>query len=257
MQFVDTHAHIYSEQFNHDREAMLKRTFALDVKRIFMPNVDSQSIEGMLALEDAYPCQCYAMMGVHPCSIEADFEKELQIAEAWLSQRKFVAIGEIGLDYYWSTEFVAQQKEAFRIQVGWAKQYNLPIVIHCRDSFQDTVDLLKEIGTENLTGIFHCFTGSLEDAQQVIDLGFKLGIGGVSTFKNGGLDKVIPFVDMEHLVLETDSPYLAPVPHRGKRNETSYIPLVAQRIADLKQTSVLAVADATTQNALKLFGIED
>jgi TatD DNase family protein len=256
MQFVDTHAHVYSEQFTNDREAMLQRTFDSNVTRIFMPNVDSHSINGMLALEEHYPQHCYAMMGVHPCSIEANFEKELKIAEEWLTKRKFIAVGEIGLDYYWSMEFVEQQKEAFRIQVNWAKHHRLPIVIHCRDSFQDTVSLLNDMGTENLTGVFHCFTGTLEDAQTAIALGFKLGIGGVSTFKNGGLDKVIPFVDLRHLVLETDSPYLAPVPHRGKRNETSYIPLIAQRVADLQQVSLATVAEVTTQNALELFQIQ-
>ncbi len=255
MQFIDTHAHIYADSFAHDREAMLKRTFEAGVTRIFMPNVDSRSTDGMLALEATYPQHCYAMMGVHPCSIEADFEKELKMAEDWLSKRKFIAIGEIGLDYYWSTAFVEQQKEAFRIQVGWARQYNLPIVIHCRDSFTDTVTLLTEIGTEGITGVFHCFTGTLQDAQTAIDLGFKLGIGGVSTFKNGGLDQVLPSVDLSHLVLETDSPYLAPVPHRGKRNETSYIPLIAQRIADLQGISLATVAEVTTKNALALFNL--
>ncbi|MDJ1502307.1 TatD family hydrolase [Xanthocytophaga agilis] len=256
MQFVDTHAHIYGDQFTNDRETMLKRTFDAGVTKIFMPNVDSTSIDGMLALEDHYPDQCFSMMGVHPCSIEADFEKELKIAEDWLGKREFVAIGEIGLDYYWSTEFVEQQKEALKIQVSWAKKYDLPIVIHCRDSFRDTVAVLEETGLTGVTGIFHCFSGTLEDAQIAIEMGFKLGIGGVSTFKNGGLDKVIPFVDLQHLVLETDSPYLAPVPYRGKRNETSYIPLIAQRVADLKEVSVATVAEATTQNALLLFGVK-
>lgn len=256
MQFVDTHAHIYGDQFNNDREKMLKRTFDAGVTKIFMPNVDSTSIEGMLALEDQYPDQCFSMMGVHPCSIEADFEKELKIAEDWLGKRKFVAIGEIGLDYYWSMEFVEQQKEALKIQVSWAKKYELPIIIHCRDSFRDTVAILEETGLTGITGIFHCFSGSMEDAQIAIDMGFKLGIGGVSTFKNGGLDKVIPFVDLQHLVLETDSPYLAPVPYRGKRNETSYIPLIAQRIADLKAVSLATVAEVTTQNALSLFRVK-
>ncbi|MDJ1470137.1 TatD family hydrolase [Xanthocytophaga flava] len=256
MQFVDTHAHIYGDQFNNDREVMLKRTFSAGVTKIFMPNVDSTSIEGMLALEDQYPDHCFSMMGVHPCSIETDFERELKIAEDWLAKRKFVAIGEIGLDYYWSMEFVEQQKEALKIQVSWAKKYDLPIVIHCRDSFRDTVAVLAETGITGLKGIFHCFSGSIEDAQIAIDMGFKLGIGGVSTFKNGGLDKVIPFVELKHLVLETDSPYLAPVPYRGKRNETSYIPLIAQRVADLKGISVATVAEVTTQNALSLFGVK-
>ncbi len=255
MQLIDTHAHIYADNFNADREAMLERTFAAGVSRVFMPNIDHASIDGMLALEQQYPQHCFAMMGLHPCYAAADFEKQLQLVEDWLQRRKFIAIGEIGLDYYWSTEFAAQQREAFRIQVGWAKQYKLPIVIHCRNSFRETVELLQDIGTEGVTGIFHCFTGNLEEAQTAIGMGFLLGIGGVATFKNGGLDTVLPHVDLRHLVLETDSPYLAPVPHRGKRNETAYLPIIVRRVADLKQTSIEHVAEITTQNALDLIKI--
>ena len=255
MQLTDTHAHIYADSFNADREAMLQRTFAAGVGRVFMPNIDHNSIDGMLALEQQYPQHCFAMMGLHPCYAVADFERQLQVVEGWLQRRKFIAIGEIGLDYHWSTEFAAQQREAFRIQVGWAKQYKQPIVIHCRNSFRETVELLQDIGTEGVTGIFHCFTGNLEEAKTAIGMGFLLGIGGVSTFKNGGLDKVLPHVDLRHLVLETDSPYLAPVPHRGKRNETGYLPVIARRVADLMQVSVEEVAEITTQNALDLIRI--
>jgi TatD DNase family protein len=254
MQLIDTHAHIYADNFDADRKAMLERTFAAGVSRIFMPNINHDSIDGMLALEQQYQQQCFAMMGLHPCYVAADFEKQLQEVEGWLQRRKFIAIGEIGLDYYWSTEFAAQQREALRIQVGWAKQYKLPIIIHCRNSFRETVELLQTIGTEGVSGIFHCFTGNLEDAQTAIEMGFLLGIGGVSTFKNGGLDQVIPHVDLQHIVLETDSPYLAPVPHRGKRNETSYLPIIARRVADLKQTSVEHIAEITTRNAMNLVG---
>ncbi len=253
MQFIDTHAHIYDKQFTNDRQTMLEHTFAAGVNRIYMPNVDSETIDGMLMLEAAYPTHCFATMGLHPCSVEKNFEQELQIVESWLQKRSFAAIGEIGLDYYWSMEFVEQQKKALQIQVQWAKQFQLPIIIHCRNSFHETVAVLKEVGIEGVTGIFHCFSGTLEEAQTAIDLGFKLGIGGVCTFKNGGLDKVLPFVDLKHIVLETDSPYLAPVPHRGKRNETSYIPLIAQRVADLMQKPLKTVAEVTTQNALSLF----
>ncbi len=250
---IDSHAHIYAPEFNADRSAMLENAFGSGVNRIYMPNIDSTSVEGMLALEEAYPGRCIATMGLHPCYVTASFEQELATVESWLQKRSFAAIGEIGLDYYWSVEFKAQQEEAFKIQVAWAKQYQLPVIIHCRNSFAETVELLKSVGTNGITGVFHCFTGTLEDARQAIELGFLLGIGGVATFKNGGLDKVLPFVDAKHLVLETDSPYLAPVPHRGKRNQPGYLPLVTQRVADLQQTSAVEIDRITTQNALGLF----
>ncbi len=251
---IDTHAHIYAPEFDQDRQAMLERAFEIGVSHVFMPNIDHTSIENMLRLEEQYPGQCLAMMGLHPCYVGADVEKELQQVEQWLGKRKFIAIGEIGLDYYWSTEFKAQQEEAFTFQVNLAKKYALPIVIHCRNSFKETVELLEKIGTEGLGGIFHCFTGNPEDAQKVINMGFLLGIGGVSTFKNGGLDKVLPHIESSSIVLETDSPYLSPVPYRGKRNEVSYIQLVAQRVANLKQLSLEEITGITTTNALKLIG---
>jgi TatD DNase family protein len=254
---IDTHAHIYASEFDGDRKEMLQRTFAADVTQIYMPNIDHTSIEGMLTLAEKYPGQCLPMMGLHPCYVNASFEKELQLVEQWLAKHPFTAVGEIGLDFYWSTEFRQQQEEAFRFQVNMAKKYHLPIVIHCRNSFAETVDLLKEIGTDGLSGIFHCFTGNLSDARQVIGMGFLLGIGGVSTFKNGGLDQVLPHIALEHIVLETDSPYLAPVPYRGKRNETAYLPIIAQRVADLKQTSVEEVSRITTANALTIFKSEE
>lgn len=252
MTLIDTHAHIYAPEFADDRASMLEKAFAQGVQQIYMPNIDHTSIESMLQLEEQYPQHCLAMMGLHPCYVNAHFEQDLRLVEDWLSKRKFIAVGEIGLDFYWSTEFRAQQEEAFIIQVNLAKQYNLPVAIHCRNSFHETVELLQKIGTANLTGVFHCFTGTLADARQVADMGFMLGIGGVSTFKNGGLDKVLPFIDLNHVVLETDSPYLAPVPYRGKRNEVSYTAIVAQRVADLMQISVEKVADATTANAHRL-----
>jgi TatD DNase family protein len=231
---------------------MLEKTFNSGVSHIFMPNIDETSIESMLALEQAYPQRCLPMIGLHPCYVGANVEKQLYIVEDWLKRRNFIAIGEIGLDFYWSTEFKAQQEEAFQTQVELAKKYHLPIAIHCRNSFWETVALLEKTGADGITGIFHCFTGGMEEARKVIDLGFLLGIGGVSTFKNGGLDKVLPLVDLFHIVLETDSPYLAPVPYRGKRNETSYLPIIAQRVADLKQISVEEVSRVTTANALRL-----
>ncbi len=251
--WVDTHAHVYSKDFNEYRKEMFDRTLAANIGKIYMPNVDHASIDGMMEIEQQDPEHYVSMMGLHPCSVNADFEKELVIVEDWLSKRKFAAVGEIGTDLYWDKTFWEQQKEAFKIQVGWAKRYDLPIVIHCRESMNETIELLEPLLDGKLTGVFHCFTGSLEQAQKIISMGFYLGLGGVTTFKNGGLDKVIPHLGLEKLVLETDSPYLAPVPHRGKKNEPSYIPIIAQRVADLKQMSLRQIQTATTVNALKLF----
>ncbi len=253
MQFIDTHAHIYSHQFQNDRKEMLMRTFEAGVRKILMPNVDSESIEGMLALERDYPQQCFPMMGLHPCSVSQDFEQELKIVENWLSHHKFIAVGEMGIDLYWDKTFFEQQKEAFRIQADWAKQYHLPLVIHSRESIKEVINLLEELADENLFGVLHCFTGTLEDAQRLISMNFKLGIGGVVTYKNGGLEPIIRELSLEHLVLETDSPYLAPVPYRGKRNETSYVPIIAQRVAHIKGISLEEVAEKTTETAIQLF----
>lgn len=256
-QLIDTHAHIYAEEFSADRQLMLQKALDAGVSQIWMPNIDSSSIEAMLQLEADFPGNCVPMMGLHPCYVNQHVEKELQLVESWLSKQKFIAVGEIGLDFYWSTEFAAQQREAFVTQVNWAKQYKLPIVIHCRNSFRETVELLQPLQNGSLRGIFHCFTGNVNDARQVIELGFLLGMGGVSTFKNGGLDQVLPHVDLSHVVLETDSPYLAPVPYRGKRNEPAYLPLIAQRVADLTQTTLEKVADITTANAKRLLSYRD
>lgn len=253
MMFIDTHAHIYAEQFDKDREEVLQRTFEQNVTKIYMPNIDHTSIDAMLEVEEKYPNNCFAMMGLHPCYVKKGFEKELYLVEEWLNRREFVAVGEIGTDLYWDKTTFDMQAEAFKIQVNWAKEKGLAIIIHCRDSFAETLELLEPLKDENLKGIFHCFTGTLEEAQKAIDLGFYLGIGGVSTFKNGGLDKVLPSIKLEHLVLETDCPYLAPVPHRGKRNETSYIPLIAHRIAELGEKPIEEVAKITSENAGKVF----
>lgn len=250
---VDTHAHIYHDDFKADRDDMLARCREAGVERIYMPNVDHASIDSMMELESRSEGMCFAMMGLHPCSVKRGFEKELYLVEEWLDKRQFAAVGEIGTDLYWDKTFFEEQKEAFNIQVAWAKKYRLPVVIHCRESIDETIALVEQAKDDRLTGIFHCFTGNLEQAKKMIGLGFLLGIGGVATFKNGGLDKVLPDVDLEHLVLETDSPYLAPVPYRGKRNEPSYIPLVVQRISELKKVSVEEIKNVTTQNALSLF----
>lgn len=252
--FVDTHAHLYAEEFNADRADMLARFEEHGVKKIFMPNVDHTSIDGMLELEERSGGTCISMMGLHPCYVKKDFERELYLVENWLSKRKFVAVGEIGTDLYWDKTFWEQQKEAFTIQVNWAKQYGLPIVIHCRESLNETIELVEQLTDGKLSGIFHCFSGNAEQARRITNLGFYLGIGGVVTFKNGGLDKVLPEIDIRHLVLETDSPYLAPVPHRGKRNEPAYIPLIANKIAEIKKVEWQEIQTATTRNALELFG---
>ncbi|MDX5345690.1 MAG: TatD family hydrolase [Hymenobacteraceae bacterium] len=256
MEFIDTHSHIFAEQFKEDRDEALQRAFAAGVSKILMPNIDHASIDAMMQTEADYPQQCFAMMGLHPCSVTKSFAKELYLVEDWLSKRSFAAIGETGIDLYWDKTHLEQQKEALRIQVGWAKHYKLPIVLHTRDSFSETYDLLKPEQDGSLTGVFHCFSGTIEEAQQAIELGFYLGIGGVATFKNGGLDKVLPHIDLKHLVLETDSPYLAPVPHRGKRNESAYLPLIAQKVAELKEVDIAEVAAVTTQNAQNLFRIQ-
>jgi TatD DNase family protein len=253
LKLTDTHAHIYTEEFDADREDMLIRSEDKGIEKIFMPNVDHSSIDRMMEVELKHSKSCFSMMGLHPCSVKKDFERELYIVEQWLNKRKFTAVGELGTDLHWDKTFWDQQKEAFKIQVNWAKQYNLPIVIHSRESIDETIELLEPQLDGKLTGIFHCFSGNLEQAKKIIAMGFYLGVGGVVTFKNGGLDKVLPDIDSKHLVLETDSPYLAPVPHRGKRNESAYIPIVADRVAELKKISVEELAQITTTNALSIF----
>ena len=251
--FIDTHAHIYLNEFDADRADMLARATNELVTKIYMPNVDHTSIDNMLELESRSSGQCIAMMGLHPCYIKKDFQRDLYLVEEWLSKRKFAAVGEIGTDLYWDKTFWEQQKEAFLLQLGWAKQYKLPVVIHCRESIDETIALVEQVKDENLRGIFHCFSGDAAQAKKITDMNFLLGIGGVATFKKGGLDTVLPEVALEHLVLETDSPYLAPVPYRGKRNEPSYIPIVARRVADLKNISIDDVKRVTTANAANLF----
>jgi TatD DNase family protein len=253
MRLIDTHAHLYLKQFEEDRTEVLQRAFDKGIDRIYLPNIDSSSIDDMLDLEKKYPQNCFAMMGLHPCSVKADFEEELGIVESWLEKRAFAAVGEIGIDLYWDKTYVEQQKEAFLRQIEWAKKIGLPIVIHSREATDVIIDLLKEVYDEQLRGIFHCFTGTVEQARAITDMGFLLGIGGVLTFKNAGLDKTIQEVDLQHLVLETDAPYLTPAPYRGKRNESSYVMYVAEKLADIKGEKLEKIADITTQNALRVF----
>jgi TatD DNase family protein len=253
MNWIDTHAHIYDEKFKNDIEDTLARCQEVEVNQIYMPNIDHTSVDGMLELEHQYPKQCFAMMGLHPSSVKKDFERELYRVEEWLDQRSFAAVGEIGLDYYWDTTFKEQQLEAFRIQIDLAKKHRLPIVIHTRDSFEDAIQIVEELNDENFTGVFHCFTGSAEEGKRVIDAGFYLGLGGVTTFKNSGMNEVVPHLNPDRIVLETDSPYLAPTPYRGKRNEPTYIPLIGEKIAEFTSNSPETVAEKTTQNAQRLF----
>lgn len=255
MNLIDTHAHIYAADFKADREETIRRAQEEGVTRILMPNIDHTSIDVMLEVEANHPDLCLPMMGLHPCSVTKDFHKELYLAEDWLNKRKFIAIGETGIDLYWDKTFLAQQQEALQIQVDWAKKYKLPIVLHTRDSFSETYEIMARNRHDDLTGVFHCFSGTAEEAKKAIDLNFYLGIGGVATFKNGGLDKILPEIPLERLVLETDCPYLAPVPHRGKRNEPAYIRLVAEKVAQLKNISLEELAAQTTANAQKLFGL--
>jgi TatD DNase family protein len=250
---VDTHAHIYAGEFDADRAEMMQRAADKAIGRIYMPNIDHTSVDGMLDLELKYPAVCYPMMGLHPCYVKKDFEKELYRVESWLNKRKFSAVGEMGTDLYWDKTFWDQQVEAFTIQAGFAKKHALPIVVHCRESIDETIALTERLQDGKLTGVFHCFTGSKEQADKLVKLGFYLGIGGVATFKKSGMENVIPHIPMDRIVLETDSPYLAPTPHRGKRNEPANIPLVAQRVAELKNCNLTEVQTATTQNALILF----
>jgi len=251
--WIDTHAHIFAKEFEADRADMMQRAQDNAVGKIFMPNIDHTTIDSMLDLERKYPAVCYPMMGLHPCHVKKDFEKELYEVENWLNKRKFSAVGEMGTDLYWDKTFWDQQVEAFTIQVGLAKKHNLPIVVHCRESIDLTLDLVEKLQDGKLKGVFHCFTGSKEQADRLAKLGFYFGIGGVATFKKSGLDTVIPHIPLDRIILETDSPYLAPTPHRGKRNEPAYIPLIGQRVAELKNSNLAEVQQATTQNALTLF----
>ncbi len=253
MNLIDTHAHIYSTKFDSDRDQVIEEIKAAGVSKIYMPNVDVETIDRMLDCESRYGDICVPMMGLHPCDVKEDFEQQLKVMGDWLNKREFAAVGEIGTDLYWDKSTFEIQKEALQIQVGWAKEKELPIVLHCRESIDQTIELIEKAHDGKLRGIFHCFTGTLDQANRIIEMGFLLGIGGVVTYKNGGLDQVIPYIGLENLVLETDAPYLAPVPHRGKRNTPAYLQEIAKRVGDLKETSLEKIAEITSANALNLF----
>jgi TatD DNase family protein len=255
MVLTDTHTHLYYETIAGKRAELVERCISNNINRLFLPNVDLASVPLLFDLVRAYPDQCFPMLGLHPCSVKENWEQELNDIKAAHQQNKIFAIGEIGIDLYWDKTFLAEQIEAFRVQINWAKSLKLPIVIHCRDAFNEVYEVLQQEQDENLRGIFHCFTGTLEQANKVTALGFYLGIGGVVTYKNAGLDKIIPEIDLRHIVLETDSPYLTPVPFRGKPNESSYLIYIAQKVAELHQTDMDTVASITTENSRVLFGI--
>lgn len=251
--YIDTHSHIYSAEFNSDTPDMLERAGESGVKKILMPAIDSGTHEAMIALEKSTEASCLAMMGLHPCSVNESIDKELEIIDNFLKQRKFVAIGESGLDFYWDITFKKEQYQAFERQIEWALEYDLPIVIHSRDSIDECIEVISQYRNKGLTGVFHCFGGTQEQAEKIIENGFYLGIGGVLTFKKSGLDAVLKELPLTNIVLETDAPYLAPVPYRGKRNEPAYIPFIAQKLADVKEISIDEVAAITTKNAENLF----
>ncbi|MGN8072075.1 TatD family hydrolase [Mucilaginibacter sp. SG564] len=255
MVLTDTHTHLYYETIADKRAALMERCIDNNISRLFLPNVDRESVAMVFDLVKAYPDQCFPMLGLHPCSVKENWQQELQDIRDAHQQHKIFAIGEIGIDLYWDKTTLNDQIEAFRQQINWAKSLKLPIVIHCRDAFNEVYEVLQQEQDEDLRGVFHCFTGTLEQAQKVTALGFYLGIGGVVTYKNSGLDKVVAEIDLQHVVLETDSPYLTPVPFRGKPNESSYLIYIAQKVAELHQIAIDTVAEITTENSKKLFGI--
>ncbi|MDB5159259.1 MAG: hydrolase TatD [Mucilaginibacter sp.] len=255
MILTDTHTHLYYQRDDEKRTALIQRCLDNDVKRLFLPNVDAESVPQVFGLVNEYPGMCFPMLGMHPCSVKAGWEEELAIIRDSKKDHTIYAIGEIGIDLYWDKTTLAIQVEAFIQQINWAKSLKLPIVIHCREAFDEVFEVLEQENDDDLHGIFHCFTGNAEQAQRAINLGFYLGIGGVVTYKNAGLDKILPQIDLSHIVLETDSPYLSPVPHRGKPNESSYLIYVAQKVADLYQTDIQTIANITTANSKKIFGV--
>ncbi|WGH74931.1 TatD family hydrolase [Tenacibaculum tangerinum] len=252
---TDTHTHLYSSQFDEDRKEMMQRAKEAGVSRFFIPAIDSSYTERMLDLEKNYPNDVFLMMGLHPTSVKENYQEELAHVKEWLDKRDFYAIGEIGIDLYWDTSFLPQQQEAFRTQIQWAKEKKLPIAIHCRDAFDEIFEVLETEKGSDLFGIFHCFTGTLEQAEKAISYNMKLGIGGVATFKNGKIDQFLHEIDIKHIVLETDSPYLAPTPYRGKRNESSYITQVVDKLVDIYGVTFDEISEITTQNSKDVFSV--
>ncbi len=252
---TDTHTHLYSDQFDEDRNEMILRAEEAGVSRFFIPAIDSSYTERMFDLEKNHPNNIFLMMGLHPASVKENYQEELAHVKEWINQRNFYAIGEIGIDLYWDKTFLSQQQEAFKTQIQWAKEKKLPIVIHCRDAFDEISEVLEDEKDSNLFGIFHCFTGTFQQAQKAISFNMKLGIGGVTTFKNGKINKFLNQIDIQNIVLETDAPYLAPTPHRGKRNESSYIIEIIRKLSDIYGKNFQEISEITTQNSKTVFGV--
>jgi TatD DNase family protein len=250
---IDTHCHLYAEQFDSDRDEMIRKAIEAGVTHFLLPNIDEDTFDPLYNLCDKYPASCFPMMGLHPTSVGRDYKKNLDMVYKQLDNRSFIAIGEIGLDYYWDTSHKAAQLEVFEKQLRWASELKLPVAIHTRSSFDDTYKLVEKIKQDGLTGVFHCFSGTQEDAEKIMTIDFFMGIGGVLTFKNGGIDKVLPDIPMAYIIMETDSPYLAPVPYRGKRNEPKYLALVLQKLAEIKNITKEEADRITTENAKTLF----
>lgn len=254
MNFIDTHTHLYVEEFNNDRDVVVNHAIENGVKKMILPAIDSQTTGQMVALSKKYPDNCFIAAGLHPTSVKENFRDELKKVEKLLAKENCVAIGETGIDLYWDKTYENEQKESFEYQIDLAKKYKLPILIHVRNSFDEVLSIVKEKYSTDLHGIFHCFPGNSRQAEEVIEMGFKIGIGGVVTFKKSEMQDVVKHIDLSHIVLETDSPYLAPVPFRGKRNQSAYIKYIAERIAEIKQLTLKDIADNTTGNAMELFG---
>lgn len=255
MKLIDTHTHLYTEAFDEDRDQVIKNAIAKGIERFYLPSIDSKYTSRMYDLEKEYPNHIRLMMGLHPTHVKENCKEELQHVEQNLSQHRFAAVGEIGIDLYWDQTFLKQQQEAFNTQIRWAKEYELPIVIHCRDAFDEVFEILEDHRGEGLSGIFHCFTGTKDQADRAIDLNLKLGIGGVVTFKNGKIDQFLDQISLDHIVLETDAPYLAPVPFRGKRNQSEYLVHILQKLALIYRRSASEIATITSKNALSVFKI--
>ena len=255
MRLIDSHTHLYLEQFDEDRAELISKAGEFGIDRFLLPHIDSETTQAMYDLVKQYPDKCFPMMGLHPCSVKENFEEELALVKELLFSKEHVAVGEIGLDHYWDKTFVDQQRDAFIRQIHWANELDLPIVIHSRETIDLLIEVLEKEAIEGLKGVFHCFTGSVEQAERILALGFYLGIGGVLTFKNSGLDKTVKELPIESMILETDAPYLTPTPHRGKRNIPEYLYLVAQKLAEVKEIDIEIVANVTTENSCHLFNL--
>ncbi len=256
MPLIDTHTHLYSKEFDSGRNDLIRTAIEGGVSKFLMPDIDSKWTEAMLQVAADFPGVCLPMSGLHPCSVKANYREELNHVEKNLSTGKFIAVGEMGIDLYWDKSFIKEQDEAFMIQCKWANELKLPVALHTREATTHAIDLIHKLNLPSLTGVFHCFGGTLEEAQEIMKMGFMMGIGGVVTYKNGGLDKTLPHIPIEYIVLETDAPYLSPVPHRGKRNEPVYIKHIAEKVADIYNVSYDVIADKTSSNAIKLFNLQ-